>query len=33
MMARFYGYINKVFQFQDLTSRLNDSPPSAIQAL
>ena len=25
MMARFYGYINKVFQFQKLTSRLTDS--------
>ena len=25
MMARFYGYINKVFQFQELTSRLTDS--------
>jgi hypothetical protein len=25
MMARFYGYINKVFQFQELVSRLTDS--------
>ena len=25
MMARFHGYINKVFQFQELTSRLTDS--------
>ena len=25
MMARFYGYINKVFQFRELTSRLTDS--------
>ena len=25
MMARFYGYINKVFQFQELTASLTDS--------
>jgi|SRR5208283_559253 len=25
MMARFYGYINKLFQFQELASRLTDS--------
>jgi len=25
MMARFYGYIDKVFQFRDLTARLTDS--------
>jgi hypothetical protein len=25
MMARFYGYIDKVFQFRDLTGRLTDS--------
>jgi len=25
MMARFHGYINKVFQFQESTSRLTDS--------
>jgi hypothetical protein len=25
MMARFYGYINKVFQFRELTSRQTDS--------
>ena len=25
MMARFYGYLDKVFQFRDLTARLTDS--------
>jgi hypothetical protein len=25
MISRFYGYINKVFQFQELASRLTDS--------
>ncbi len=25
MMARFYGYIDKVFRFRDLTARLTDS--------
>jgi hypothetical protein len=27
MMARFYGYIDKVFQFRDLAARLTDSRP------
>lgn len=25
MISRFYGYINKVFRFQELVSRLTDS--------
>jgi hypothetical protein len=27
MMARFYGYLDKVFRFRDLTVRLTDSRP------
>ncbi len=27
MMARFYGYIDKVFQFRDLAARVTDSRP------
>jgi hypothetical protein len=30
MMARFYGYIDKVFQFQEMTSRLTDSRPKPV---
>lgn len=30
MMARFYGYIDKVFQFRDLTGRLTDSRPQPV---
>ena len=30
MMARFYGYLDKVFQFRDLTARLSDSRPEAV---
>ena len=30
MMARFYGYINKVFQFPALTARLTDSRPEPV---
>ena len=30
MMARFYGYLDKVFQFRDLTARLTDSRPEAV---
>jgi len=30
MMARFYGYIDKVFRFGDLTARLADSRPQPL---
>jgi hypothetical protein len=30
MMARFYGYLDKVFQFRDLTARLTDSRLEAV---
>ena len=30
MMARFYGYLDKVFQFRDLTARLTDSRPEPL---
>ena len=30
MMARFYGYLNKVFQFPVLTARLTDSRPQPV---
>jgi hypothetical protein len=30
MMARFYGYIDKVFQFRGLASRLTDSRPKPV---
>ena len=30
MMARFYGYLDKVFQFRDLTARLSDSRLEAV---
>ena len=30
MMARFYGYIDKVFGFRDLTARLTDSRPQPV---
>ena len=30
MMARFYGYIDKVFGFRRLTSRLSDSRPEPV---
>jgi hypothetical protein len=30
MMARFYGYLDKVFRFRALTARLTDSRPAAV---
>jgi hypothetical protein len=30
MMARFYGYIDKVFEFRRLTARLTDSRPEPV---
>jgi hypothetical protein len=33
MMARFYGYLDKVFQFRDLTARLTDSRRGSLNGI